>query len=170
MDDKWIPVYTAVTGGLVGFLGAVFIQWRIKKKELAASERKRQYERAVIGSQILVMLADFNYNITRYLQNFDDPYFHPPEAPNFDAVKGDWTALEGKLLLRIIRIPLIFRQFSSDGADVYLHQGEEAKRQFCRVGYSRIGEECSCLITALMKHCNLPSPSEISAPGAMEQR
>lgn len=106
---QWIPVISTLAGGALGFIGSVVtLRWNGRAARNDA-ERKRASDRALIGSQLLVLLAEYREACSTFASNpgsTKTSLAPPPDVPAFDNVKGDWTGLDGELLLRLHRLPL----------------------------------------------------------------
>ncbi|MCU7369255.1 hypothetical protein N5E15_22015 [Pantoea stewartii] len=174
--NAWVPVFAALAGGLLTgslsfFTNRQTHRQNIEREAQAAahrlqhenqlSDRKVASQRAYIGSQLIVILAGYREACADFARCpvKDDVAYPSPEAPDFSGVKGDWTVLEGELLLRIHR--LVFTRTRND-LELKAVFSEFADGQEYLSGVSQLYDavtgECDRIISELCALCDLPSP------------
>ena len=162
---QWIPVISTLAGGALGFLGSIVtLRWngRTARKE---AERKRASDRAFIGSQLLVLLAEYREACSSFATDPGSTKTSlppPPDVLALNNVKGDWTVLDGELLLRLHRLPLIHRQYLHNLDQAMDILGPEHYLKDASSLFTKLSDECDYLISFLVRQCRLPSPLVLS--------
>lgn len=157
-DPSWMTVLAAVGGALGSqFISHCFAVRREKKSE----DKKRASARADIGSQLMILLAAYRVQCDEFSCSLvkDVPIHSLPAAPDFSRVKGDWAALDGRLLMRIRQLPFVRTQYEALlAAEFDEFAGGAEFRDTGADLYRELVRECDGIIQALSTLCDLPSP------------
>jgi len=158
---SWVPVATALAG-VGGALGSQWLTHRFTvKREKTAAELKLASERAYIGSQFMILLADYREDCTehaRFPLNEQGRIQTCPARPDFSLVTGNWASLSGSVLLGIRRLPMLQKESEKELAEARDKLTDERYPSVADRCFLRLAYECDRLIGQLMKECNLPSP------------
>lgn len=157
----WVNFGTSALGGALAIAGGVVTQLLIARNESGANAKRLASDRAFIGSQAIVVLAEYRDICYEFSCNpgEESRIQNPrPGVPDFSEVKGDWTSLDGELLLRIHRLPLLRRQYGRELDEVLDKLTEVEYLSNATTLFQQLSDECDALIELLMLKCNLPSP------------
>ncbi|MBD8109328.1 hypothetical protein [Erwinia persicina] len=157
----WINFGTSALGGALAIAGGVVTQLLIARKESGANAKRLASDRAFIGSQAIVVLAEYRDICYEFSCNPGEEgriLYSRPGEPDFSEVKGDWTSLDGELLLRVHRLPLLRRQYGRELNEVLDKLSEVEYLPSAATLFRKLSDECDVLIELLMLKCNLPSP------------
>ncbi|MGC0784009.1 hypothetical protein [Pantoea agglomerans] len=157
----WVNFGTSALGGALAIAGGVVTQLLIARNETGANAKRLASDRAFIGSQAMIVLAEYRDICYEFSFNPGEEsiILNPkPGVPDFSKVKGDWTSLDGELLLRIHRLPLLHRQYERELDDVLDKLTEVEYLSDATTRFRQLSNECDALIELLMHKCNLPSP------------
>lgn len=162
--SAWVPVITALAG-IGGAVGSQYVSHHFTaQREKRASEQKLASQRAFIGSQLMVILAGYSEECSHFSAAPGEEstvLFPRPGRPDFSNIKGDWTALDGGILLRIQRLPLLQAQYERELEEVLDKLSEVEYLPDAARLFRLLADESDRLIKQLMKLCNLPSPWEL---------
>lgn len=157
----WVNFGTSALGGALAIAGGVVTQLLTARNETGANAKRLASDRAFIGSQAMVVLAEYRdicYEFSCYPGEESRMMNPRPGVPDFSGVKGDWTSLDGELLLRIHRLPLLHRQYERELDEVLNNLTEVEYLSDATTRFRLLSDECDALIELLMHKCNLPSP------------
>jgi len=158
---SWVPVATALAG-VGGALGSQWLTHRFTvKREKTAAEIKLASERAYIGSQLMILLADYREECTEFARFPVDEQGRAqswPARPDFSQVTGNWASLSGSVLLGIRRLPMLQKESEKELAEALDKLTDERYPSVADRCFLRMAHECDRLIGQLMKDCDLPSP------------
>jgi len=157
----WVNFGTSALGGALAIAGGVVTQLLIARKESGANAKRLASDRAFIGSQAIVGLAQYRDICYEFSCNpgEESRFRNPrPGEPDFSEVKGDWTSLDGELLLRVHRLPLLRRQYGRELDEVLDKLSDVEYLPDAATRFRKLSDECDALIELLMLKCNLPSP------------
>lgn len=158
---SWVPVATALVGA-GGALGSQLISHCFTaRREKQSAEKLLASERAYIGSQLMIILAEYREECNEFSCSAvnDDNVPARPGAPDFSRVKGDWSVLDGELQLRIHRIAFIQTQYEEQLKKAFTFLMDDKQcRDFESELYQKLVVECDRIIENLGALCALPSP------------
>ncbi|MGC6657629.1 hypothetical protein [Pantoea sp. EEL5] len=157
----WVNFGTAALGGALAIAGGVVTQWLSARKESVENAQRLASDRAFIGSQVIIILAEYRDICYEFScdPGEESRIMNPrPGMPDFSGVKGDWTSLDGELLLRVHRLPLLRRQYERELNEVLDKLSEVEYLPNATTLFRKLYDECDAIIALMMIKCSLPSP------------